>query len=296
MSNKENTVKGYHERINKVLIYIQQHYKDDLSLDQLADVANFSVYHFHRIFQAFTNETVYTYVRRLRLQHAAVALIHSKRSVTQIALEIGFETSSSFSKAFKQVFGVTPSTLRKQGALGDYQNPHLKLNDFNEECRMKFEIKTISEQEVLYVRRTGSYFDSAPAAWGAMMIYLREHKIDTSRCEYLGIAYDDPAVVGDDKCRFDACITGLDNLTADGEFGVQTIAGGKYAVFKHVGPYETLGDTYRQAYGQWLPTSGEQLRDAPPFNKYPLRKERDYKTLSDAEKSQLITEIYVPLD
>ena len=108
MGNPEDYVK----RVLKVLIYIEDHIEEELSMDKLAKVACYSSFHFHRIFQAIVGETVHNYVRRLRLERAAGRLLHTERPVTDIALDAAYETPSAFTRAFKQCMGKSPRNYR----------------------------------------------------------------------------------------------------------------------------------------------------------------------------------------
>src|SRR6516162_6475678 len=94
----------YRERILKVQLFIQRHLDEELPLDRLARVAHFSPYHFHRIFKGLVGEGVSEYVRRLRLESAAIALKTSRRGVTRIAFEAGYGTHEAFTRAFHQMF------------------------------------------------------------------------------------------------------------------------------------------------------------------------------------------------
>src|SRR5436305_15102724 len=95
------------------LIYIEEHINETLELDVLAKIARISPYYFHRLFRVYINETVADYVKRLRLQRAAGALQYSNSPITEIALNIGYETPSSFTKVFNQVMGQSPRLYRK---------------------------------------------------------------------------------------------------------------------------------------------------------------------------------------
>ena len=59
----------YHDRVNRVLDYIGRHLDEELSLSRLSEVGCFSPFHFHRIFQSVTGETLNSHVRRVRLEH-----------------------------------------------------------------------------------------------------------------------------------------------------------------------------------------------------------------------------------
>lgn len=86
----------YQQRIGLVLRHIEQNLDSRPDLDELARIACFSPYHFHRIFSAMVGESVAAYVRRLLLERAAMQLGHSPESVTQIALGAGYESVDAF--------------------------------------------------------------------------------------------------------------------------------------------------------------------------------------------------------
>jgi len=91
----------YIVRINRVIDYIDMNITKKLSLAELAAVDCFSLYHFHRIFSAMVGETLYSFIKRLRLEKAAALLLQNPRkSVTEIALECGFSSSSAFARSF----------------------------------------------------------------------------------------------------------------------------------------------------------------------------------------------------
>ncbi len=91
----------YYARINRVIDYIENNIAHDFTLDDLAGIACFSKYHFHRIFNSLMNETLFNFIYRLRLERAASRLCFEiNKSVTYIALECGFGSPASFSKSF----------------------------------------------------------------------------------------------------------------------------------------------------------------------------------------------------
>jgi AraC family transcriptional regulator len=100
------TVQRYiHERIAEP--------DEPLNRDVLAEVAGFSVPHFHRIFTATTGESSISYVRRMRLERAGRKLRMGAVDITEVALAAGYDSHAAFSKAFKQRFGFSPSEFRK---------------------------------------------------------------------------------------------------------------------------------------------------------------------------------------
>lgn len=167
----------YQKRLVPVIRYLEKHFNQPLNLLEVAALANFSPYHFHRTFKAVQGETLADFIRRLRLQAAADELFKSKRPVLNIALEFGFSSSQSLAKAFQQHFGVTPTafrdcddysefseltrnskighSLRKIGNEVDAGNPYTGSELFTWSTAM--ETQHFEPSILAYVRVTGPY-------------------------------------------------------------------------------------------------------------------------------------------
>ena len=92
----------YISRINRVFDYVERNIGQEMSLERLAGVANFSAFHFHRIFHAMVGETLNQFVQRVRVERAASQLVvNPKKSITEIALDCGFSSSAAFARVFE---------------------------------------------------------------------------------------------------------------------------------------------------------------------------------------------------
>lgn len=115
--NKFINSRGYKEctfmDMNRSIEYIEEHLKDEIKLDNLAELSFFSKYHFHRLFKAATGKSLMEYVRERRLTQAAYELAFSSKTITQIALSHSFNSNDAFDKAFRRVYGITPSEYRR---------------------------------------------------------------------------------------------------------------------------------------------------------------------------------------
>ena len=289
---RSDTQSDYRERLLRVMVYLQNHLDDPLSLEDLAKVACFSPYHFHRIFRGVVGESVKEHVRRLRLERAAFRLTSSSRSVIEIALDAGYDTHESFTRAFGRMFGMSPSAYRRdyrssavsQTAASMWQRqPATTIGDVTVEVRFE----TRQPTRVAFVRHVGPYRECG-VAWQKLGSFAAQQGWFSPDILRIGISHDDPDVTVPDKLRYDACLTVNHAFKATGDIGVQDISGGQYAIVTHRGPYDTLEETYRQLFREWVPTSGRELSSAPCFEVY-------HNDPSTTRPADLVTDIYVPL-
>lgn len=291
---RTTTRREYQQRLLRVLLYIQKNLDRDPSLEELAEVAHFSPYHFHRIFRGMVGESVRAHVRRLRLERAAGRLILSDDPIIRIALDAGYESHAAFTRAFGAMTGLSPTEYRKQRRPLVAYAPLLRRA---EDGTITFEtggtsmdvtVKTIPERRVAFIRHTGPYAECGEA-WSRLCQVLGPQGRLGPGAEFIGLSYDDPEVTPADKIRYDACITVGDDFEPEGEVGVQTVGGGLYAVTTHQGPYETLSNTYAELCGQWLPQHDRTIRNEPSMEVY----------LNDPESTppeELLTDIHMPLE
>ncbi len=290
MASREATIADHRERL-RVLVHIEEHMDRPLKLKELASLACFSPFHFHRIFAACVGETINEYIRRIRLEKAAIKLVHSSEPITSVALAGGYETPAAFTKAFRQHFGQNPTdfkSIRRQKSAC----MNLTINMYSTEkdrITMQPEIRTIPEQGVLFVRKTGRYDKAAAKAWSTLMEFAYSRRLMGKNTKSFGVSRDNPDITLEKKIRYEACITFDEDVKPEGEIGIQSIGGGRYAVFLHKGPYDKLGETYNTIFSWWFPSSGEKLREASCFELYLNRDPRRTKP------DNLRTEIFVPI-
>ena len=294
---KPETADFYRQRVMAVQLHIQRHLDDEASLDELAKVARFSPFHFHRIFRALTGESVMACVRRLRLERSVMRLRSTDAPILQIALEAGYEAHQTFTRAFGERFGESPSAYRRRAQEGRAEMRALARPGDDRETEdsrtpresqiMEMRIETREPCRVAFVRHTGPYVECGKA-WGALCGWAGPKGLLGPGTPFVGLSYDDPEVTPPEKLRYDACIPVGDDVEASGSVAVQTIEGGTYAIATHRGAYSKLIDTYRAIYGQWLPASGYVCRDAPPIEIY--RNSPDQTPEED-----LLTDICIPV-
>ena len=149
------------------------------------------------------------------------------------------------------------------------------------------EIKTIEPINVISVRKTGLYSDSAERAWGELCAFAGSAGLIKPEAKKIGVSLDNLDITGSDKLRYDACLSVDEKIQTPGNIIPQEIEGGLYAVFVHKGPYENLIETYHGIFGIWLPASGSELRELPSFEQY-------VNDPDSVDQNELITDIYIP--
>ncbi|WP_430885054.1 AraC family transcriptional regulator [Fusibacter sp. JL216-2] len=102
------------ETLKKIFNFIEQNYRDNIALSDIASVAGFNQSYFCRFFKGATGRTLVEYLNEYRCHIARRRLENASESITEIALECGFSSVSYFSRTFKSYFGVSPSAYRKQ--------------------------------------------------------------------------------------------------------------------------------------------------------------------------------------
>lgn len=289
----------YISRINRVIDHIDRNLSQELKLDELARLANFSKFHFHRIFSAFMGEPLNQFVLRLRLEKAALRLIESPdKSITEIALDFGFSSSAAFARAFKTRFGVSASdwrdsknnqtnskleqSLRKRGKaqapIRPYNGSEWKM-DLDPSTRtltwrmktmtafkdVSVEVQEFPKMHVAYVRHVGPYAGDS-ALFQRLFTKLGQWAgprglFNDPDTKVLTIYHDDPKITDESKLRTSACITIPEDMAMDGEIGKLSIDAGTYAVGHFEINDQQYGEAWNHMMAGWLPQSGYQPDD-----------------------------------
>ena len=285
METKSSTKLEYQKRINIVVDYINSHLDEEMNLAVLAEISNLSPFHFHRITRAFLNEPIGAYITRLRLEKGAEQLRFTTLPIQEIAYNVGYELPSSFSKAFRIWFNVSPIEFRN--------NKKIKIMEqkkTNHDLNLKGpKIIQMPERTAIYARLTGDYRNlDYGEAWKKLWEQVKEQKLFSAGIEHIGLSHDDPHVTDANKLRYDACLVIHKPAKPVGEIGVKNIEGGKFACFLYQGTYKHLDEVDDYIYYKWLIESGTELRNAPCFEKY-------ISNPNQVEESKLKTEIYIPI-
>jgi len=280
---------GYAERFARVIDHIERHLDEDLSVDRLSRVASFSRYHFQRQFSAYVGTSVTRYIQLLRLRRASYQLVFSRqRRIIDIGLEAGFENAESFSRAFKKCVGQTPSRFRDQPAWQPWKErmrlPVLKRNREMEVNIVVFKETLVAVKE--HQGPPGSILDSVEQ----FIAWRKQSGLSpVASCRTFGIPYSDPEFTAAEDFRFDICGE-VDDRVPENPQGVITkhIPGGRCACVRHRGSTDLIAESVYPLYRDWLPESGEELRDFPLLFHY-------VKRVPEVAEHEQITDIYLPL-
>lgn len=274
---------AYENRLNRVLDYIHDNPAGDLSLDRLAEVGALSRFHFHRVFLAMTGETAATTVRRMRLHHAAVALVQGDAALTIIARQVGYPNLSSFARAFSAVYLCTPAAFRKRGEL----RPALTCTLQKGPLMYPVTVRTDPARRLACMAHRGPYpeigraFEKLGATMAARGLAGQVGKM-------VGVYYDSPADIAPAALRSHAGLEVGPDTPILPPLEEVILPAGRYAVLTFTGPYAGLMAGYNQLLGVWLPGSAETIADVPMFEVY-------LNSPMDAAPEALVTEICLPL-
>lgn len=139
---------NWYERINEAFDYIEEHLDSSIDLDKVANIMCQSTVSFQRTFSIFMNMSIFEYIRRRRMTLAAIELQTNSTKVIDVALKYGYESPESFTRAFKEIHGISPSAARKKGVQLNLFPRITFLLTVKGDIEMDYEIDNKSEQIV----------------------------------------------------------------------------------------------------------------------------------------------------
>lgn len=308
MKMKKNSVKKeYISRINKVIDYIENNIDSQLSLNSLAKIANFSPYHFHRIFAYTVGETLNKFIQRIRIEKAAWILRDNPDStIADITYTYGFSSPSVFARVFKDRFNMSATEWRE---LNDFEISKIckqdsKLNKqlsniekyfkngntyfadvfdvqfyinkwsikmIDSELKTEVNVQEFPEMKVAYVRHIGPYAGDGKLFEGLinkLMKWAVTRGLLNEKTQLMSVYHDNPDITDESKLRLSMCINIPDNTSVDGDIGMMMLEGGAYAVGRFELGEKDYENAWKMMYAGWLPESGYQPEDKPAFEIY----------------------------
>jgi len=275
--NKSTAI--YHNRINQVIDYVNSRLNQSFSIEELAAVAHFSPFHFHRIFLAITGETVNAFTNRVRLEKAARLLKFAKKPVAEIAYESGFSSPAIFSRAFKQYYGFSATQYRsghpiENSKISKAVMPfHSFLCSTDEEELTKMfpvEIRQLPARKIAYIRLMNAFGKGlVPVAYEEMIEWARAHQLFASETIF-GMSVDDPMVTPAEQYRYEVCMTIPEQLQPErsGRIEFLTLPATRYAITRAVGDIRQVATGFYFLFNHWLINSDYEPEHAGSLEIY----------------------------
>ena len=289
-------LQNHHARMQRVLDHIDRHLDDDLDLDALSSVAAYSKYHFHRQFTATFGLSVHRYIQLTRMKRASYRLAdRDAQSVTDIAMDAGYDAPDAFARAFRQRSGQSPSSFRKSPnwgswlmAFGPLDNARRKLMQiiFTQD---DVTVRDVPPTPVAIMEHRGDRATLGDTiqrfiAWRKAAGLSPEtsptfNVFRSERCPAVAADYSMDICVGTDQ-PIDA---------SDEQMKAGVIPGGRCAVLRYPGNTNNLEPAALYLYREWLPASGEEVRD------FPIYCQRRLSFLPEMSVPEIVTELFLPL-
>lgn len=277
---------------NKVIIeainYIKAHLEEELTVEDIAEHCHFSKFYFNRLFKSIVGESVYAFIKRLRIEKSAFCIrFEHERSITEIGAQYGY-SSSNYSTAFKKRYGQSPASFKKniRGSKVIYHNDiyYADLTDKTfgdyDQNMMLIELDNF---EVIYQRFIGNYHNHSDY-WEAFKQSYGHYIEESSWC--LDISYDDPVMTEENRCISDICITTSKPIGND--CTTMIIEGGRYMVYAFAGPPTKIFETFQGLFCIWM-------IETPLNIDLETRKIISRYRVVDKENNHLAIDIYVPV-
>lgn len=256
--------------INQAISYIFEHIDEEISVEDVANHCSYSKYHLMRLFKEDTDEALYQFIKRVRIERSAWKLkVEKDRSVTEIGIDYGY-SASNFATAFKKHLNLSPTDFRKSSEQLVEQSSFshgISMDDI-EDSGKRITIEYLDSMLVVYERKKGNYHN-LPNEWCE---YIEKYAYLASEDTlYIECTIDDPSITDEDSCMFELCQT-IDPdhpaLKDESKLFTHVFDGGKYAVYHFKGFPQFLFMVYQEVFCRWLARTGNQLDERPILDIY----------------------------
>ncbi|HEY1933793.1 MAG TPA: AraC family transcriptional regulator [Acetobacteraceae bacterium] len=272
--------------VAKALWFIEAHLGDDASLAEIADSSGVSRYQLLRAFGTATGRSVMRYVRARRLSEAARALAAGAPDILTVALDAGYGSHEAFTRAFRDMFCLTPEAVREHGALDKLQLVEPIRMDAS--LIVKLEPPRFESGRTLLIAGLGEHYtfetnQGIPLLWQRFVPYIGNIPGQAGDVTY-GVCCN-----ADGAGNFEY-IAGVEVASFDDipeELRRTRIPEYRYVVFTHRDHISAIRGTWYTIMNKWLPESGYEIADAPDFEHY----DADF----DPQKGTGKVEIWLPL-
>jgi AraC family transcriptional regulator len=280
---RSDTQDSYHRRIARVIETILADPGASHSVDSLAATANFSPFHFHRIYRALTGESIAATVRRVRMARAAHRLATTLDTVTNVAFDAGYDSPQAFARAFRDFTGVSPSQFQaRQKDLAETTGDG-RFADGDAPPRV--ELRELGSIDALCLRHHGPVA-TIRQTFRRLDRLAQDLGLNGEQADRIGVSWGDPDEDGGFTYLAGIVTTGPQPPCAPLE--PVRLAGGYYGSHRLVGPHALIAPTFRSLFGGWLPQSGFEADNRPTLEIYCRRQ-------PDAAPTQCVTDLFIPL-
>jgi len=286
---------NYQARMQRVLDYIDQHLDGDLDLDTVSGIAAFSKFHFHRQFMATFELSVHRYVQLARMKRASGRLASDAESVTEIAMDAGYESPDAFARAFRQRFGQSPSSFRKSpdwapwlAAFGPLEIARSKLMDTSY-THDDVTIREVAETPVAVLEHRGDRA-GLPDTIEKFIRWRKEKGLSPANSSTFNVFRSERTPANPADYSMDLCVsTDMPIAADDPVMKPGVIPGGRCAVLKVEAASHNLEPAALFLYRDWLPQSGEEARD------FSIYCQRHLKFQPEGPVHEVMAELFLPL-
>lgn len=275
--------------ISQVAQYIYDHSEEAINIEGLADYAGFSKYHFNRLFFAATGFQLGDFIKRQKLEKAMFLLKTGHSNILEVAMSVGYDSPSSFTRAFKTNFGCTPSDIQNGKSPLNVRAGTLPPKKLTEAFKLEPIWRELPETTVLGFYGVGFNEQSFSKVAGQLYKRLSElaAPLDFSELQPIGVAIDNPWVGEQTQSQFFAGF--INGLTQAQQLDNYSLHAGRYACFTHKGPHSTMWQTISQVYAHWVLPNQIRLKDQHIVQYY-------LNNPADTPPQELITELYFAVE
>lgn len=268
---KKNTYEKRTKIANDVMNYIYKYIDTDINIEDLSIELKVSKFHLHRIFKDEFGKNIYESIKSIRLQKASNLLITNKYStITDIANMCGYSSQTSFLRAFKERFFMTPK-MWKSGGYKEYSNKIveklIKPDDNIDFSYIEPVIVKMPEIKAYYIRHQG-YDKSIKKTWQKLQTWIYTN--DIKEYKQMALHHDNPIITPLEECQYIAMVI-LENENQDLEnlsLPTLNIPKGIYAKFPLSGKYGDVIKLIQWVYHSWLINSGYETTPNPSYTIY----------------------------
>lgn len=286
---KKSTYEKRAKIANDVMNYVYKYIDTNINIDELCLELNVSKFHLHRIFKDEFGKKIYESIKSIRLQKASNLLITNKYStITDISKMTGYSSQTSFLRAFKQRFNMTPKDW-KNGGYKEYSNKIVeKITNQNENTN-PFDITPIivkmPEMKGYYIRHQG-YDRSIKKTWQKLQTWIYTN--DIKEYKQMALHHDNPIITPLEECQYIAIVSLENDELKDVTLPYLIIPKGIYAKFSLSGKYGDVIKLIQWVYHYWLIDSGYETTTNPSYTIY-----HKNHFLSDDE--EFVLDYYLPI-